>query len=127
MSANLGEGHFDRPAANKPAENIDGLRIEVGAQERLWSEFVGNVADQDVADRDQATWMMPESGAGNDLDHPLTTTIPSGHLEGAPACFWVGQMLGQSGLTLSDHGWAADGARAALHRGIEKPRVESQA
>jgi hypothetical protein len=125
MSANLGGGHSDRPAATKPAENIDGLRIKVGAQERLRFEFVGNVVDQDLADRDQATWMMPESGAGDDLDHPLTTTITSRHLEGAPPCFWIGPTLDRSGLKLYDHGWEDDGAGAALYKGFAKPHVES--
>ena len=48
VSANFGEGHFRRPAANEPAKDVERVGIEVGAQERLRTEFAFDIADQHV-------------------------------------------------------------------------------
>ena len=67
MTADFGEGHLDGPAADEPAKDVERIGIEISAQKSLWLEFTGDVANQHIADRHEAAGMVPDGGAGNDL------------------------------------------------------------
>lgn len=127
MTSDLGKGDFGRPAANKPAEDIERVCVEISAQKCLRLEFIGNVADQHVTDGHHATRMMPDGGSGDDVDQTFTAAIPAYYLEALPECFRVGETRGQSGLTASDDAGTSDGTWMTPRRWVEESRVETQA
>jgi hypothetical protein len=43
--------------------------------------------------------VMPDRGAGNDLQQPFTAAVPSIHLEASPARPRIGETLSQRWLT----------------------------
>ena len=91
------------------------------------TQFAVNVADQHVADRHEPAGVVPQRGAGDDLDHPRALSIPACHLQAAPARLGIGQTCRQAGLPLSDHAGAANGAGPAPGRRIEQACIEAQA
>src|ERR1700760_5060646 len=76
MTADFGKGDLDGPAADEPAKDVERVGVEIGAQESLWLEFIGNVANQYIADRHQAAGGVPDGGAGNDLQEPPAAALP---------------------------------------------------
>src|ERR1700712_6138128 len=103
MAANFCEGDLDRPAADEPAQTVERVCIEVGAEKGLRLEFARRVADQDVADGNASAGMVPHGGGGDDLEHPFATAVPSRHQQTPPTCLWIDQALLQCGLTFADN------------------------
>src|SRR3954470_3279630 len=68
VATDLGKGDLGAPAANEPAQDIEWIGREIGAQEGLRAELIFAVAHQHVADRDTMARMRPDSGAADDLD-----------------------------------------------------------
>src|SRR5690242_21824773 len=77
MATDLGEGDLGAPAASKPAQDIERIGGEIGAQEGLRAELALAVAHQHVADRDVVAGMRPDGGAADDLDRALGAAIPA--------------------------------------------------
>ena len=127
MTADFGEGHLDGPAADEPAKDVERVGIEIGAQESLWLELIGNVANQYIADRHKAAGVVPDGGAGNDLQQPFAAAIPSVHLEASPARPRIGETLSHRWLTPADDAWPTDRAGSAMRRRVEQPGIETQA
>src|SRR5215472_3089241 len=126
MATNLSERYLDRPAANKPAENVERISIEIGRQKGLRLEFTGDVANQHIAYRYTAAGMMPDSGGGEDVDQSLVTTIPAGDFEAAPRGLATGEALSQARLAFPDDARTAVSPRFPRWRRIEQPCVETQ-
>src|SRR5215208_220788 len=103
MATDLGEGDLGAPAANKPAQDVERIGREVGAQKRLRAELILAVAHQHVADRDVMAGMRPDGGAGDDLDLALCAAIPACNLHAVA-------------LLQRSPAWAASG-RVRLGRG----------
>ena len=101
--------------------------IEIGTQEGLWLEFASDVANQHITDRDETAGVMPDSGAGYDLDQAFTAAIPAGDREAPLAGLATGETFGERWLSLTDHAWPPDRAASATRRWIEQPGVEAQA
>jgi hypothetical protein len=59
VTTDLGKGHLDGPATDKPAEYVDWIGLEIGAQEGLRPQFAGDIADQYITDGHEASGMMP--------------------------------------------------------------------
>ncbi len=91
------------------------------------AELTFDIASQHVADRHEPARMVPQSCAGDDLDQAFATSIPSAHLEAAPACLGTGEAFSQVGLPFSDNTWPPDGAGAVPGRRIEQARMQTQA
>src|SRR3954468_11521337 len=51
------------PAADKPTQDIERIGLQVRAQERLRLERAGDIAHQNIADRDVLARMMPDRRA----------------------------------------------------------------
>lgn len=102
MAANLGESDLDRPAADKPAQNVERVRIEIGAEKGLRLEFAVWVAHQYMADGNAAPGVVPHGGAGDDLDPPFAAAVPSRHQQTPPVCLRVDEARLQRGLTFPD-------------------------
>ncbi len=66
VAADFGEGDLGAPAANEPAQDIEWICREIGAQKGLWAELILAVAHQHVADRDVVTGMRPDGGVADD-------------------------------------------------------------
>ena len=77
VTADFGEGDFDGPAADEPAKNVERICIEIRAQKSLWLEFTGDIANQHIADRHEAAGMVPDGGAGHDLQQPFAAAVPA--------------------------------------------------
>ena len=71
VTADFGEGHLDGSTADEPAKDVERVGIEISAQKSLRLELTGDVANQHIADRREAAWVMPDRGAGNDLPPPV--------------------------------------------------------
>ena len=50
MAAHLGEGAFGGPATDEPAEDIEPVRVKLGAEKGLRFEFGRRIAHQNIAD-----------------------------------------------------------------------------
>ena len=97
MATDLGESDLDRPAADEPAQNVERVRIKVGAEKGLRLEFARRVTDQNVADGNAPTGMVPYGGARDDLDirsprpyHPVTSRRRQRVFGLTRRCFSVG-------------------------------------
>src|SRR3954451_3558789 len=93
MATDLGEGDLGAPAASKPAQDIERIGGEIGAQEGLRAELILAVAHQHVADRDVMAGMRPDSGAADNLDLALGAAIPACNLQAVPSCAAICQQL----------------------------------
>src|ERR1035438_9423167 len=83
MRPNFLEGHFHLPAQEEPLEDLSGRLVEVGAQQSSRFELAFGVPYDDPTDghRKQPT-VVPDCGAGGDLDHSRAVAIP-GQASGA--------------------------------------------
>src|SRR5215211_3330468 len=108
VATDLGEGDLGTPAANEPAQDIERIGCEIGAQEGLRTELILAVAHQHVADRDVVAGMRPDGGATDDLDLALGAAIPACNLQALPACAAAGQLLRQVRQAATDNTRPAD-------------------
>jgi len=95
VARDLGEGDLGAPAASKPAQDIERISGEIGAQEGLRAKFILAVTYQHITDRDVVTGMRPDGGAADDLDLALGAAIPACDLQAVPACAAARQLLRQ--------------------------------
>jgi hypothetical protein len=51
MATDFGKDDLDGSAADEAAKDVARVGIEIDAQKSLWLEFIGNVANQYMADR----------------------------------------------------------------------------
>ena len=63
VPAHLCKGHLRCPAADEPTQNIERISLHVRAQERLRVGCAGDIAHQNIADRDVLARMMPDRRA----------------------------------------------------------------
>src|SRR3954447_22772170 len=63
VAPDLGKGDLGAPAASKPAQDIERIGGEIGAQEGLRAELILAVAHQHIADRDVMARGRPDGGA----------------------------------------------------------------
>ena len=69
--AHLAEGDFQLPALDEPADDLQRLLRQVGAEQRLWFEAAAGVAQQHPADRhDRQAAVTPDGGVRAEL-HPV--------------------------------------------------------
>src|SRR4051795_10680504 len=108
MATDLGEGDLGAPAASKPAQDIEWIGGEIGAQERLRAELALAVAHQHVADRDVMAGMRPDSGAADNLDLALGAAIPACNLQAVPSCVTARQLLRQVRQAAAEEARTAD-------------------
>src|SRR5215204_503501 len=62
VATDFGEGNLGAPATNKPAQDVERIGREIGAQEGLRAGLILAVAHQHVADRDVFAGMRPDGG-----------------------------------------------------------------
>src|SRR3954469_17855794 len=93
VATDLGEGDLGAPAASKPAQDIEWIGGEIGAQEGLRAELILAVAHQHVADRDVVAGMRPDGGTADDLNLVLCAAIPACDPQAVPACGGARQLL----------------------------------
>src|SRR5690242_14939649 len=108
MATDLGEGDLGGPAADEPAQDIERIGGEIGAQEGLRAELIPAVAHQHVADRDVVAGMRPDSGAADDLDLALGAAIPACNLQAVPARIAARQLLRQARQAATEEARTAD-------------------
>src|SRR3954469_682727 len=124
VAADLGECDLDRPATNEPAEDVERLRIEIGAEECLGVALTRRVTDQDVADGDAVAGLGPEGGAGDDLERLFAAAVPSSYPQAAPSCPRVVEALLERGLARPDQARPPALAGRARRGRIAERRVE---
>src|SRR5271165_1093318 len=127
MAADFGEGHFDRPTTDKPAEDVERVGIKIGAEKGLRFEFAHWIAHQDITDGNAVTGVVPYSGAGDDLDHPFAAAVPPGHQQTAPSCFSAGKALLEAGKAFADDGRPTDLTGQSPWRQFVERSIEPQA
>src|SRR3954447_19206105 len=127
VAADLGEGDLDRPATNEPAEDVERLRIEIGAEECLGLALTRRVTDQDVADGDTVAGLGPDGGAGDDLERLFAAAVPSAHPQAAPSCPRVVEALLERELAGPDQARPPALAGRARWGRIAERGVEPQA
>src|SRR3954453_10755979 len=125
VATDLGKGDLDAPAANEPAQDIERIGGEIGAQEGLRAELILAVAHQHVADRDAAAGMRPDGGAAGDLDLALDAAIPARDLHRVPACAAANQLLRQVRQAATDDARPAN-PRLARRWRLEQAGVQAQ-
>jgi hypothetical protein len=69
--------------------------------------------------------MMPQGGAGHDLDQAFATPVPAVHPQAAPACLGIDETFSQVGLPFSKHTRPPERAGTASGRRIEQARIEA--
>src|ERR1044071_883282 len=124
MATDLGEGDLGAPAASKPAQNIEWICGEIGAQEGLRAELILAVAHQHVADWDVVAGMRPDGGAADDLDLALCAAIPACNLHAAPAYVVARQLLRQVRQAATEDARPAD-PRPVLGRRFEQAGIQA--
>src|SRR3954453_1000131 len=77
MAAGFLEGGLDAPAADEPAQDVHRVGVQVGAQEGLRFLFTFWVAHQHPADRHLHAGVVPERGAGGDVEGAFGAAIPA--------------------------------------------------
>src|SRR4051794_35072276 len=125
VAADLGEGDLHAPAANEPAQDVERIGCEIGAQEGLRAELILAIAHQHVADRDVVAGMRPNGGAADDLDLALCAAIPACNLQAVPSCAAIRQLLRQARQAAPDDARTAD-PRPALGRRLEQAGIQAQ-
>src|SRR3954471_7837497 len=125
VATDLGEGDLDAPAADEPAQDIERIGGEIGAQECLRAELILAVAHQHVADWDVVAGMRPDGGAADDLDLALCAAISACDLQAVPVCVASRQLLRQVRQAAPDDARTAD-PRPALGRRLEQTGVQAQ-
>ena len=73
VTADLGEGHLDRPPSKKPAQHHERIGLQVGAQEALRLERTVHVAHENPADWNLLAEARPLGGAVG-----IHSPLPSG-------------------------------------------------
>ena len=81
FDAEMGAAFLERdlklPAGDEPLEDIDRSGAEIGAEEGLWRELTARIADQQPANGHRGqTAVVPDSGAGGDLDGTIGAAVP---------------------------------------------------
>src|SRR3954463_2856729 len=87
VAPNLFERYLDRPAPDEPAQDVQGVGLLIGAQERLRIVFTFDVAHQYPADRDTPAGMVPHGSAGQNIQLPPALAIPLTDRDAAPCCW----------------------------------------
>src|SRR3954447_24703617 len=127
VATDLGEGDLGTPATRKPAQDIEWIGREIGAQEGLRAELVLAVAHQHVADRDVVAGMRPDGGAADDLDLALGAAIPARDLQAVPAYVRARQLLQQVRQAATEDARTADPRPVLGRRRLEQAGVQAQA
>src|SRR4051812_49879791 len=91
MAAGFLDGGLDAPTADEPAQDVDGVGVQVGTQEGLWLFLTLWIAHQHPADRHLHAGVMPERGAGGDVEPALAPAIPAIDPDPVPGCGGVRQ------------------------------------
>src|SRR5215210_3497416 len=99
------EGGRNPPAADKPAQDVSGVGVQVGAQEGLRFLFAARVTYEHPADRHAHAGVMPERRAGGDVQALLGATIPAVEADPMPARGRVLQPLLQAWLPSTFDPW----------------------
>ena len=130
VAPDLFERHLDRPAADEPAQDFQGVGLQVGAQEGLRIVFTQDVAHQHPADQHPADRYAPAGmhrSAGQDIEFPPGLAIPLADRDAAPAAGRIGETLHEAWLALAGDPAAASGAGLARWRRIKQSGIEAQA
>src|SRR3954468_15793174 len=126
--AHLAEGDFELPALDEPADDLQRLLRQVGAEQRLRVEATAGIAQQYPADRhDRHAAVAPDGGIRTDLHDAVALAVPAGHGHPLPAGGLVGQYLGQGRQALALGPRPSDGAGWARRSRPIKGRIEAQA
>src|SRR5215210_2640025 len=125
VATDLGEGDLHAPAANEPAQDIERIGCEIGAQEGLRAKLILAVAHQHIADRDVMAGMRPDGGAADNLDLARGAAIPACNLQALPACAAARQLLRQVRQTATNDARTAD-PRSVLGRRLEQAGIQAQ-
>ena len=124
MRAGFLEGDLELPARDEPLENIGGSGVEIGAEEGLWLQFAERIADQQPSNgqRGQAG-VVPDGGAGGDLDDAIGAAIPEGNGVALPDRIGIEHDLAELGQALAlERGASASSApewRGGIKIGVE--------
>src|SRR4051794_5961375 len=89
MAAGFLEGGLDAPAADEPAQDVHWVGVQVGAQEGLWLFLTLWIAHQHPADRHLHAGVMPERGAGGDVEAAFGAAIPAINPDPMPGRGWI--------------------------------------
>ena len=124
----LRKDYFELPALDKPADDLQRLLRQVGAEQRLRIEAAAGIAQQYPADRhDRHAAVTPDGGIRADFHHAVALAIPAGHDNPLPAGGLVGQHLGQGRQALALGPRPSDGAGWARRSRPVKGRIKPQA
>src|SRR4051812_27277260 len=120
MATGFFEGGLDAPATDEPAQDVHGVRVQVGAQEGLRFLFAARVTYEHPADRHAHAGVMPERRARGDVQALLGATIPTVEADPMPARGRVLQPLLQAWLPSTFDPWPPTRAgQAGRGRGRE--------
>jgi site-specific DNA recombinase len=98
----LRKDYFQLPALREPAEDLQRLLRQVGAEQGLWVEPPAGIAQQHPTDRHhRQSAMAPDGGLGADLHHALALAVPVGHRHPLPWRGLIGQHRGQGRQALA--------------------------
>src|SRR4051812_18489688 len=126
MAAGFLEGGLDAPAADEPAQDVHWVGVQVGAQEGLWLFLTLWIAHQHPADRYLHAGVMPERGAGGDVEPAFGAAIPAINPDPMPGRGWIGQPLRQARQASAFDPGSAEGARRARGSRLIQTGVEPQ-
>jgi hypothetical protein len=81
FNAEMGAAFLERdlklPPRDESLEDIDRSGAEIGAEEGLWRELAARIADQQPANGHRGqTAVVPDGGAGGDLDGTIGVAVP---------------------------------------------------
>src|SRR5438477_12376222 len=109
---------LQRPAGDEPGDDLGWQDARVGAEQGLWLELAGRIAQQHPAQRDgRGTGVVPEGGAGRDVDRRGRAAVP-GDGKLLPDRVRIQQALRQGRLALTLDPGAPLGPRLARWRGV---------
>src|SRR5271168_5114749 len=125
------EGDLDLPAVDEPADDLDRVRLEVGAEEGLGFHLVlglpFGLTDEDPADRNgREAAVIPEGGACRDLDGAVGPAIPERDGEALPERCRILEDLHEPRHAAALDGWTSAAFWLRL-REVEQSRIQAQA
>src|ERR1022692_3255739 len=127
MSPNFLEGHFHLPAQEEPLQDLSGRLAEVGAQQSSRFELAFGISyDHPTDGQREQTTVVPDGGAGGDLDQSRAVTIPMADFQPLPVRPGIGEDLLERGKTLTDQARSSLGIALALRRWFKQAGIQTQ-
>src|SRR5580658_3179811 len=102
MGTDLLKCDLQLPTRDEPLEDVDGSRIEAGAEEDLRRQFADRIAHEQPSNgHNGRAAAIPNGGTGGDLDDTIAAAVPKSDRVALPNRAGIVQHLGQRGQALA--------------------------